>query len=87
MKDSRYAAVKAVITTGGIKNFKDVFTIIPISVVHKDTNIHYATLHRRIHDVRLLTLENFVKIAALIEIEPEILVSLALADLPKKKGK
>jgi hypothetical protein len=85
VKDNRYEAVKSLIETGRIKRLKDIFTIIPISVVHRDSNIHYATLHRRIYDTRLLTLDNFIKLAELIEVTPEVIVSLAIADISKKK--
>lgn len=71
--------------TGKITRLKDVFKIIPLTVVHKDTSIHYATLHRRVNNPRLLTLDNFISLAKLIEVKPEIIVSLALADLPKNK--
>ncbi|GAA3945136.1 hypothetical protein GO495_31100 [Chitinophaga oryziterrae] len=85
MKDPRYAAVKSMLETGRITRLKDVFGIIPITVVHKDTAIHYATLHRRIQNPRLLTLDNFIAIAKLIDVKTEVIVSLALADLPKNK--
>lgn len=71
--------------TGKITRLRDVFKIIPITVMHKDTKIHYATLHRRINNPRLLTLDNFIAIAKLIEVKPDVIMNLALADLPKGK--
>ena len=67
--------------TAKLTSLKQVFSIIPMTIVHRDTNIHYATLHRRIQNPRLLTLDNIITIAEWIDVRPDLLLKLALADI------
>ena len=79
-KDPRYAAVKSMLDAGKLTSMKQIFEIIPMTVIHRDTKIHYPTLHRRVNNPELLTLSNFVEIAKLIDVKPEIIFKLAVRD-------
>ena len=85
MKNPKYAAVKALIEARKIRNFGQVFEILPISVLAVDMKIHYTTLYNRIGDPRLLTVDNLAKMAALFEVPAGDILNIALATyLPKK---
>jgi len=92
LKDKRYRAIKSLIETKGIQGLSDVFTIIPLSVVKGDMKINYNTLRRRVFRTDLLTLNDMVEIASLVEVDPVEIFRLALSDFnqnlkstPKKK--
>lgn len=85
MKDNRYKAIKSLIETKTIGSLKDIFTIIPISVVREDMKVNYNTIRQRINNTDTLTVKDIRLMAALFEVEPAELFLLALADL--KKGK
>lgn len=80
-KDSRYDAVKHLIQTGNITSLKAAFKIIPITVVKTDAGIHYATLHRKIHEPGLLKLDEMIVLADLFGVTPQEFMGLALTDL------
>jgi hypothetical protein len=80
------------IETKGIQGLREVFTIIPLSVVKGDMKINYNTLRRRINRTDLLTLKDILEIAALVEVDPVEIFRLAVTDYnkdikpqPKKK--
>ena len=83
MKDKRYRAIKSLIETKGIQGLRDVFTIIPLSVVKGDMKINYNTLRRRVYRTELLTLKDILEIAALVEVDPVEIFRLAITDFNK----
>lgn len=88
MKDQRYKAVKSLIQTGSIASLKDIFTIVPISVVKNDLKVNYNTIRRKVNESELLTIKDLVSIASLFEVDPIEIFKLSIFDyLKSKKGK
>ncbi len=91
LKDNRYKAIKSLIESNSLKGLKEVFEIIPLTIVRVDMKINYNTLRRRVHSPGLLTIQDVNKLAELIEVSPSLIMQLAIADFKKnnttRKGK
>ncbi|WPQ65504.1 hypothetical protein SIO70_11660 [Chitinophaga sancti] len=85
MKDKRYKAVKSLILANEIAKFSDIFEILPVSVLSKDTGINYSTLHRKIYNPKQLNLNDFDLMGKAMEIDYLELVKLAHKSLSKSK--
>ncbi|NOT90722.1 hypothetical protein [Ferruginibacter sp.] len=85
MKDNRYKAVKSLIETNSFKKLIDVFEIVPISVVRIEVKMNYNTLQRRVTNPELLTAKDINALAELFEVEPNLILSLAIAGFKKVK--
>jgi len=83
LKDTRYKAIKSLIEAKHLPGLKDVFTILPYSLVRQDLKVNYNTLRRHVTDSRLLTMKDIIAIAALIEVDPAEIFRLSLHDLMK----
>jgi hypothetical protein len=81
LKDNRYKAVKSLIETNNIKSLKEVFEIIPLTVVRVDMGVNYNTLRRRIQSSGLLTVDDINKLSELMEVDACQLTKLAIGDL------
>jgi hypothetical protein len=81
LKDQRYKAIKSLIQTQGIQGLKEIFTILPLSVVKDDMKINYNTLRRRVDNGKLLTIKDVLLMAELFEVEPNDLFRLILFDV------
>lgn len=81
MKDNRYKAVKSLIESNSLKGIKEIFELIPLTVVRVDMRINYNTLRRRIQSPGLLTVDDINKLAKLIGVDPGLIIKLALMDL------
>lgn len=84
MKDKRYKAVKSLIVTGEFSRFADIFDVIPVSVVAKDTGINYSTLHRKINNTQQLNLSDFETLANLFDVDMIDLIKLAIKSMIKQ---
>ncbi len=84
LKDQRYRAIKSLIESKGIHGLKDVFTIVPISVVREDMKINYNTLRRRVTSSEALTVKDIIGMAALFEVEAGEVFKLVLSDIAAK---
>jgi hypothetical protein len=87
LKDKRYTAIKSLIQSNSLQGFKDIFTVVPVSVVKNDLEMNYTTLRNRIDNVELLTVQNITAMAELFEVEPGEVFKLVVADLNSGKGK
>jgi hypothetical protein len=95
LKDQRYYAIKSLIETKRINSLKEVFKIIPLSVVRVDMKANYSTLRKRVYNGDSLTLKDFRLMGDLFEVDPIEVFRLAVSDvknksvkdLPKKKVK
>jgi len=85
LKDQRYKAVKSMIQTKSLKGLHDVFTIIPMSIAATDMKTNYNTLSRRVTKGGTLTLDNILQLAQLIEVDPDDIFKLAMADMTVNK--
>jgi hypothetical protein len=81
LKDNRYKAVKSLIESNSLKGIKEIFELIPLTVVRVDMRINYNTLRRRIQSPGLLTVDDINKLAKLIGVDPGLIIKLALMDL------
>lgn len=85
MKDNRYKAVKSLIETNSFKKFIEVFEIVPLSVVRIEMKMNYNTLHRRINNTESLTVKDINTLAELFEVEPNLILSLAIASIKRSR--
>jgi len=85
LKDKRYKAVKSLILANEIARFADIFEVLPVSVMAKDTGINYSTLHRKIYNPKQLNLNDFDLMAKAMEIDYLELVKLAHKAMAKGK--
>ncbi len=87
-KDRRYNAVKSMVEVGSISGFKEIFEIIPRTMVSKDMGMNYQTFTRKVAAPDLFTIREMNFMAAQFEITPEELLKKIIADIaPKKRGK
>lgn len=77
VKDSRYTLVKDQISLGRLKTLRDIFGIIPKTVVSKDMRIHNQRFNDMLYDVSLFVLKELYELAALIEVDGKIILDLA----------
>lgn len=81
LKDQRYKAIKSLIASKGIHGLKDVFTIMPMSIVRGDMKINYNTLRRRINNSDLLTVKDIISMADLFEVDAVEVFRLVINDI------
>jgi hypothetical protein len=84
LKDQRYRAIKSLIETKRIDSLKEVFKIIPLSVVRVDMKANYSTLRKRIYTGDTLTLKDFRLMGDLFEVDPIEVFRLAILDVKNK---
>jgi len=84
LKDQRYRAIKSLIESKGITGLKDVFTIMPLSIVRQDMQINYNTLRRRVDNGDTLTVKDIIAMAALFEVDPTEVFKLIVNDITAK---
>jgi hypothetical protein len=76
-KDPRYHSVKALIETGRINRFSEIFLYIPKSVLAYDLKINNARMSTLIVRTEQFSLEQLFKIAELIETDKRVVFELA----------
>lgn len=81
MKDQRYKAIKSLIETKRINGLKEVFEIIPLSVVRVDIKANYTTFRNRVYKGDNLTLKDFRLMGDLFEVDPTEIFRLAIMDV------
>jgi hypothetical protein len=84
-KDNRYKAVKAMFDMNNFKSFKELFDIIPKSVVATDLGIHYNRFVTKISKPEDFSLQELIMLSNLIEVTPAVLIDLAMKDIESKK--
>ena len=53
-KDRRYNAIKSMVEDGSISTFKEIFEVIPKTLVSKDMGVNYQTFTRKVAELDLL---------------------------------
>lgn len=81
LKDKRYRAIKSLIIGKNIVGLKDVFEILPMTIVRKDMKINYNTLSRRVDAGGTMTVRDILAMADLFEVDPADVFKLVLSDL------
>ena len=84
LKDPRYKAIKSLIESKSISSLKDIFTVIPLTVVKKDLKVNYDSFRRRVSNPETLTSKNIIGMAILFEVDPVEIFRLALYDINAK---
>jgi hypothetical protein len=87
-KDRRYTIAKNEILGGHVKTFREIFDVIPKTVVTKDMKIHNIRFNMLIDNVHRFELDELYHLAALLDLEEKIILDLAHAQyLVEKKTK
>jgi len=84
-KDSRYKAIKAMLEANNFRTFKEVFDIIPRSIVATDLGIHYNRFVKRINKPEDFSLKELILFSDLVGTNPSVLFNLAMKDIESKK--
>jgi hypothetical protein len=85
VKDSRYKAIKAMLEANNFKSFREVFDIIPKSIVATDLGIHYNRFVKRINKPEDFSLHELIMFSDLIGTDPSVLFNLAMKDIGSRK--
>jgi hypothetical protein len=81
MQDKRYAAVKALLEAGGIKEIAELFSYISKTNVYKKLGLGYTTFLRKMSSPGLFTLNELADLAALIGVDSQLLINIASANM------
>jgi hypothetical protein len=76
-RDKRYEALKVLIESGHITEFRQMFHYIPPSVVYKDLGINYFRFKKLINDTRLFTIKELIFFASFCNLDPKRIFELA----------
>jgi hypothetical protein len=88
VKDTRYLAAKSYIESGNIKSFKEIFDIIPKSIIVRDSGINFVRLRNKITHPDKFTVKDIQALSRLVDIDSRKLYDLIAKALEKsKKGK
>ena len=79
MKDRRYGAVKKLISTKQLSVFRDIFEIVPKSVVARDLGMNNRRLERLIQRVEDFVLKDLFKFADFLEIDRMDIIEMVYA--------
>ena len=72
---------------GSISHFKEIYEVIPKTLVSKDMGMNYQTFTRKVAEPDLFTMRELIFMSNLFDVNPDDLFKRILADLaPKKKG-
>ena len=69
IKDKRYKTIKNLIETGHITLFREIFDILPKSIVYKDLGMNNERFTNLMNNVELFLINDLFRIAELIETE------------------
>lgn len=75
-KDKRYIIVKNLIESGHIKRFRDIFDVLPKSIIYKDLGMNNERFSNLMSHVELFLLNDLFRIADLIEVEKSKLLEI-----------
>jgi hypothetical protein len=89
--DERYLKAKNLIESGYSKSFRQIFDVLPKSIMAKDCGMNNTRFTRLMHNVEQFSLEELIKIARFLDVELETVIGLILqqyySDHNIKKGK
>lgn len=75
-KDRRYTTVKHLISGGHVKTFREIFDIIPKSVVARDLGMNNMRFTRLINHVEQFLLKDLFRFAIFLEVDNMILLEM-----------
>ena len=73
------------IAVDSISGFKEIFEIIPRTVVCQDMGMNYQTFTRKVSSPDTFTLREIIFMSQLFEVPAEILFQRIVTELPAKK--
>lgn len=85
VKDKRYHAVKALLESGNIKTFDELFDILPKTVIRKDIGLNYYAFSVKINHSEKFVLQDLIRLADLIQCDPRLVIELALTSFEKNR--
>ena len=85
-QDKRYNAIKSMMESGHIASFKEIFEIVPKTIVSKEMGMNYQTFTRKVTAPDLFTLRELMSMAQLFDLPGETLVKQIFADLAAKSA-
>lgn len=80
-KDIRYTYVKEALLMGKIASLKEIFTLIPLSVVGRDIHMSDTRLQKFVQDPASFTMHHLECIAELIKVDSKVLFLLVLDEI------
>ena len=88
VKDKRYITVGHLITDGRIKSFREIFDVLPKSVLAADLWMNNAHFEKLRNNISLFRLRDLFRIADLLEVdEKEVLNLIYNQHVADKEGK
>lgn len=75
-KDRRYMQCQNLILGGFVQSFRDIFEIIPKTRVSRDMRINNLRFTRLINNVDQFVLKDIIRMAALFEIDEELMMKM-----------
>jgi hypothetical protein len=82
--DKRYGVIKALFREGDRYRFKDIFDIVPKTIVAKDLGMNYHAFTRKVGDPERFTLKEIIKMADMFAIGPQNLCDRIFIDIEEK---
>ena len=76
IKDKRYKTIKNLIETGHITLFREIFDILPKSIIYKDLGMNNDRFTNLMNNVELFLIIDLFRIADLIETEKRKILEL-----------
>ena len=85
VKDKRYTVLKKLVEGGNIFSFTDMLDVVPISTIRNDLKTNYSSLKRKINQPELFVIKDLLKIAELIDCNPDLIIKLSTKDYLRRK--
>lgn len=73
------------IESGNIKSFDDLLDVIPVTVIRRDLGLNDKSMTLRLTESESFSMKNILKLAALIECDPLLIVKLVLSEIERQK--
>lgn len=86
-QEKTYKTLKRLLESGNIEDFEEIVEIIGKTYTANLIGIHYDTFRKRLKHPEDLEIAHILKIATLIDVEPEIILQLIVNKYRKKKKK
>lgn len=85
VRDHRYITAKRLIVAGYTKTFTQILESVPKSVIIKDLGTARVTFNKMLKNPRLFSYDDTFRLAALLDIEPELMNKLILEECLQNK--
>nr|WP_295864949.1 hypothetical protein [uncultured Chitinophaga sp.] len=71
----------------GIRNFQELLEFASLTDLSEDADFHKSTLHKKIVQPQLMKIEECIKLAEILYVTPQHIMSLALNEMKWKPAK